>query len=147
MDDIKLFSKNEKEIETLTLAVRIYTQDIGMEFGLEKCALFIMKSGKQYRTEWIELPNQDKIRMLREKETYKYLGILEVDTINLEELKEKTRKLLETKLRSRNFINEINTRAVPLVKYSGPFLNCTREESKQMENSWQCSRPYIQEMT
>ena len=36
MDDIKLFSKNEKELETLIHAVRIYSQDIRMEFGIEK---------------------------------------------------------------------------------------------------------------
>ena len=35
MDDIKLFTKNEKELETLTHAMRIYSQDIGMEFGIE----------------------------------------------------------------------------------------------------------------
>ena len=33
MDDVKLFSKNEKELETLIHAVRIYNQDIGMEFA------------------------------------------------------------------------------------------------------------------
>ena len=31
----KLFAKNEKELETLIHAVRIYSQDIGMEFGIE----------------------------------------------------------------------------------------------------------------
>ena len=31
-------------------------------------------------TEGIELPNQEKIRTFGEKETYKYLGILEVET-------------------------------------------------------------------
>ena len=35
MDDIKLFAKNEKELETLIHAVRIYCQDRGMEFGIE----------------------------------------------------------------------------------------------------------------
>ena len=38
MDDIKLFAKIEKELETLIHAVRIYNQDIEMEFGIEKCA-------------------------------------------------------------------------------------------------------------
>ena len=38
LDDIKLFAKNENELETLIHAVRIYSQDIGMEFGIEKCA-------------------------------------------------------------------------------------------------------------
>ena len=76
MNDIKLFEKNEKELESLIHAVRIYSQDIGMEFGREKCAMFVMKSGKRCLTDGMELPNQDKIRTLAENETYKYLGIL-----------------------------------------------------------------------
>ena len=35
MDDIKLFGKNEKELEILIHAVRIYSQEIEMEFGIE----------------------------------------------------------------------------------------------------------------
>ena len=34
MGEIKLFSTNEKELETLMQTIRIYTQDIGMEFGI-----------------------------------------------------------------------------------------------------------------
>ena len=56
--------------------VRIYSQVIGMEFGIEKCAMLAMKSSKRHLTGGIEVPNQDKIRTLGEKETYKYLGIL-----------------------------------------------------------------------
>ena len=89
----------------------------------------------------MELPNQDKIKTLAEKETYKYLGILEADTIKQVEMKAKilkeylwrTRKLLEIKLFSRNLIKGINTWAVPLVRYSGPFLKWTRDELKQMD--------------
>ena len=44
----------------------------------------------------------------------------------------RTRKLLETKLCSRNLIKGINTWAVLLVRYSGPFLKWTRE-LKQMD--------------
>ena len=65
----------------------------------------------------MELPNQDKIRTLEEKETYKYLAILEADTIKKVEMKEKIkkeylwriRKLLETKLYNRNLVKGINT--------------------------------------
>ena len=71
MDDIKLFAKYEKELETLIHAVRIYSQDIRMEFGIEKCATLVMKSGKRHLIDGIEPPNQDKIRTLGEKETYK----------------------------------------------------------------------------
>ena len=89
----------------------------------------------------MELPRQDEIRTLRKKETYKYLGILEADTIKQVEIKDKikkeylrrTRKLLETKLSSWNLIKGINTWAVPLVRYSEPFVKWTREELKQMD--------------
>ena len=46
MDDIKLFAKNEKELEILIQTIRIYSQDTGMEFGIEKCAKLIMRRGK-----------------------------------------------------------------------------------------------------
>ena len=38
-------------------STRIYSPDLGMEFGIEKCAMIIMKSGKRQITEEIELPN------------------------------------------------------------------------------------------
>ena len=39
-------------------------------------------------TEGIELRNQDKIRKIKEKKTYKYTGILETDTIKQVDIKE-----------------------------------------------------------
>ena len=51
--------------------------------------MLIMKSGKRQMTEGIELINQEKIRTLGEKETYKYLGMLEADTIKHAEMNEK----------------------------------------------------------
>ena len=94
MDDIKLFAKNEKKkiIEILIQTVRIYIQDIGMEYDIEKCAMLVLKSGKRQMTEEVELPNQVVIRTLGEKETYQYLGILGTDTIKQVAMKEKLRK-------------------------------------------------------
>ena len=94
MDDIKLFAKNEKELETLIHAVRIYSQVIGIEFGIEKCTMLVMKSSKRHLTDRMESPNQDKIRMLGEKETFKFLGILEADTIKHVEMRKKFRKYI-----------------------------------------------------
>ena len=92
MDDIKLFAKDEKELETLIDVVRIYSQDIGMEFGLDKCAILIKKSHKRHLADGMELPNQDKIRTPGEMETYKYLGILEADTLKQVGMKENIKK-------------------------------------------------------
>ena len=60
-----------------------------MEFYFKKCALLVRKSGKRHITEGVELLNQEKIRIIGEQETYKYLRILEADTIKQEEMKEK----------------------------------------------------------
>ena len=43
MDDIKIFTKVEKEIETLIQTIRIFSQDMGMEFGIKKCVMLIIK--------------------------------------------------------------------------------------------------------
>ena len=92
-----------------------------------------------------------------------YLGILEAYTIKQVEIKEKklkkeyirrTRKLLQTKLCSRNLVKGINAWAVLLVRYSGPFLKWTGEEHKKIDqrhpqknSQWSCIRHCILEMT
>ena len=103
--------------------------------------MLVMKSGKRHMTDGMEQPNHERIRTLEENETYKYLGILEADTIEHVQMKDtirkeylrRTRKLFETKLSSRNLIKGINSWAVPLVRYSGHFLKWTQEELKQMD--------------
>ena len=52
--------QKQKRLETLIMIVRIYSENIGMEFGIEKCAMLIMKNEKQNMTEKIKLPNQKK---------------------------------------------------------------------------------------
>ena len=94
----------------------------------------------------MELPNHEKIRTFQEYETYKYLCILEADTIKQVQMKDtirkeylrRTRKLLEIKLSSRNLTQRINTWGVPVVRYSEPFLKWTRDKlnkwTKEQEN-------------
>ena len=120
-----------------------------MEFGIEKSAMLVMKSAKRHLTDGMELPNQDKIRTLGEKEMYKYFGILEADTLKQVEMKEKfkkeylkrPRKQLETKLCGRNLIKGINTCSITFVKYSGPFLKWTKEGLKKMDQRTKKKKP------
>ena len=41
--------------------MRIYSQDVGAEFGIEKFAMLIMKSEKRQITEGMKLQNQQKM--------------------------------------------------------------------------------------
>ena len=54
-----------------------------MEFGIEK------KNDKRHMKEGLKQPHQIVIRTLGERETDKYLGILEPDTIKQVGMKEK----------------------------------------------------------
>ena len=66
IDDIKLFANNDKELETLIHTVRVYSRGIGMEFGIEKSAMLVIRSGKRHLTEW---NYQIKARLERSKKT------------------------------------------------------------------------------
>ena len=47
IDDLRYLQN--KKMETLIEIIRIYSQDIGMEFGNEKGTVLIMKNGKGKR--------------------------------------------------------------------------------------------------
>ena len=36
LDDIRIFAKNENELKSLIQTIRIFSQDVGMEFGIGK---------------------------------------------------------------------------------------------------------------
>ena len=41
MDDLKLFTKDKDQIDSLVNTRRIFSEDIKMEFGLPKCKMLI----------------------------------------------------------------------------------------------------------
>ena len=96
--------------------VRIFTQDIRMRFGIQKCATIALKRGKKETNDGILLPNGEMMKDL-ENEGYKYLGVLESSEIKTKEMRGKVRSectrraklLLESKLNGGNVIKAINT--------------------------------------
>ena len=78
MDDLKLFEKSDDQIDSLVQIVFTFSEDIGMEFGLKKCGVVILKKGKLVKFDGIYLPNQEIMKEVDEN-GYTYLGILELD--------------------------------------------------------------------
>ena len=64
-------------METVKHAARICSQYIGMEFGIEKYAMLVMKSVKRYMMEVMELQNQEKNSNARWKGKLQLLGDIE----------------------------------------------------------------------
>ena len=92
-------------------------------------------------TEGIEVLNQEKNQNPRRKGNLQILGNIrsgrhqtsgDFKKINKEYLRG-TIEQLQTKLPSRNLIKGINTWAVALVRFSGPFFKWTREKIQQMD--------------
>ena len=92
MDDLKTFAKNDDEQQRILTIVKDFSDDIKIEFGLEKCAKATFKKGKLTSTESISLGLDTFIQDLEQDTTYKYLGINEGDGIQHAKMKEKIRK-------------------------------------------------------
>ena len=132
MDDITPFDKKTKtkkkqEQTNLIETIKIYQQDIKMEFCIEKCGM----SGKRQRKERIAMSNQERIHTLGEKENYQQSGILEIDTIK--EAEKNTRKETNETTSRKQALQQKSyerdrVRVVFLVRYSGPLLKWTMEE-------------------
>ena len=72
MDHLNLYSQSEKGLDSLVQTVRVFGEDIGMEFGIEKSYMLVMEKGKIVKSVGIELPNGKVINSLQEGESYKY---------------------------------------------------------------------------
>ena len=141
MDELKLYAKTEKELDSLVQTVRVFSEDIGMKFSIEKCSMLVMKRGKKVKSDEIKLPDDTVMKALRDGEGYKYLGILQADDLQkkemkikvLNEYKRRVREIVKTKLNGRNIVKGINTWAIPVLRYSAPFLSWTKTELQSID--------------
>ena len=142
IDDLKLFGKNDDQIDSLVKTVFIFSEDIGMEFDLKKCGAVIPKKGKLVKFDGIHLPNQKRMKEVDEN-GYTYLGILELDEIKEHEMKNKVtagykrrlRLILKSKLNGKNKILAINTWSVALLRYGAGIINWKVDELKKMDRT------------
>ena len=72
MDDLKIFAKSKREVNGLFSTVQILRNDIGMEFGIKKCGVLVLKRGKILSSEGVELPDVERNKET-EKNRYEYL--------------------------------------------------------------------------
>lgn len=140
VDDLKLLAKNDKELEKQLEIVKSFSDDIKMEFGLEKCAKTTFIKGKLSKSKNVSLPDVE-IRSLEHHETYKYLGVEEnegqqhklMKTNLTKEYLRRVRALLKTELSAKNKISAIGSLAVPVLQYSFGIIKWTLAEIKNLD--------------
>ena len=57
LDDLKRFGKSYDQSDSLAQTVHTFGTDIGMEFGIKKCGMLVLKRGKIAKIEGIVLPD------------------------------------------------------------------------------------------
>ena len=140
MDDLKLYGKSQDEVDALLGLVQEYSNDIGMEFGMDKCAVLGIKNGKRVECRGVVLPSGDVMKDVDE-DGYKYLGVLQTEVQMNREMKEKIEKeylrrvklLARSKLYAGNLIRGINAWAIGVVRYSAGILDWTEGDLKRMD--------------
>jgi hypothetical protein len=109
MDDLKLIAKSEEELQRQTQTVKTFSDDIHMEFGLEKCAKITLKIGKLISSQNLVTDNNREIQELEQEKTYKYLGIEESEGIQHQQMKDRLKQEYNRRLRM-VLKSELNTR-------------------------------------
>ena len=69
MDDLKIFAKDDTELEKLLDTVKTFSDEIGMEFGLDKCAKATFKHGKMVKSTNVVLNDNTVIKELDQENT------------------------------------------------------------------------------
>ena len=70
MDYLKLYSKTEKELDSLVQTVRVFSEGIGMKFRIKKCSMLAMKRVKKVKSDGIKLPDDTVMKALRDGERH-----------------------------------------------------------------------------
>ena len=126
VDDLKLYGTSDNQLTGQINTVKNVSEDIKMEFGLDKCPKAPFKRGKNISAKGIPLNDNQVIQDLDQAETYKYLGMKEGEggehhkmKVKIwKEYKRRIKLVLKSEMNARNKIAAINTLAVPVILYS-----------------------------
>ena len=122
--------------------VRIFSEDICMKFGIDKCATVVLRKGKLDKdNNDLVLSNDEIIKSLDENTSYKYLGMLKTENIKNSKMKEqvtseykiKLINILKSKLNAGTLTRTINTWAVFIFRYSAGVIDWTKQELQNID--------------
>ena len=138
MHDLKVYGKNKADIESLVSTVQLVRQDIGMEFGIKKCGVVVLKRRRLCKSEGIKLINGLTIKEV-DGEGYKYLGIPELEKFKEKEMKDIFRAeylrqfklIMKSQLNGKNKIRAANTWTVSLMRYGARIMRIMKNNEME----------------
>ncbi|XP_045463748.1 uncharacterized protein LOC123673305 [Harmonia axyridis] len=141
IDDLKLYAANEEEMKKLLRIVASFTKTIGMEIGMDKCAVVHVRRGQIREGEGLAVMEDLTIPRLSAQEHYKYLGIQQALDIKMPEMKNifrekyftRVKKILQSKLNAKAMFMSMNRWALPCLSYSFGVIKWTAAELKELD--------------
>jgi hypothetical protein len=142
MDDLKLYAGDINQLHSLLETTAIFSSDIQMNFGIEKCAILEAKKGKIVANENINLNfTQQAIPTLEADKTYKYLGIQQSLTQSKDKIKQNLTKsyfyrlklILSSSLNAINKFKSINSWCTPVLMYSFGIVEWSNTELQSLD--------------
>jgi hypothetical protein len=141
MDDIKLYAATQAQMRNLISTTEKFSEDICMEFGIDKCKTLNINKGKMRQFEGFRLHNDDLISAMEEGDVYKYLGFAQSSKIDNSDVKMRMKNvfknrmvsILKTKLNGKNKVKAINTYAVPILTYSFGIIKWTQTDLQELQ--------------
>jgi len=140
MDDNKLYARSDRQLQSLVNTVERMADDVGLTFGLPKCATLTIHRGRAQTTAE-ESSRINMIEPLKEGDTYRYLGFAEsigmphdeIKSTLLTEYKSRVKKVIHASLIGKYTIKAINTYAAPILTYSYGVINWNQDELRGID--------------
>lgn len=142
VDDLKIYAQSPRDLQSMIQKVERFSTNIGMQFGLQKCATTHLKKGRPSENqEEIELVDGTAITQLAHDQTYTYLGIPQKQMNELPKIKQqltkqylnKVKKIWTTELNAKNKCQATNSLALPLVSHTFGSIRWTVEEITDLD--------------
>ena len=141
MDDLKLFARNDIDLQKLMNLVLTFSNAIRMSFGISKCAKLTMKRGRVVQPGPLPLADCLEIPEVGVSGVYRYLGFPEVGGMDhqhckkvvLFEFEHRLRLIWGSLLYGHFKVQATNSFCVPLLSYGFGIVEWTAEELRRMD--------------
>ena len=131
IDDIKLFTANERELYPALKEVKLCLKDLNMSLGNDKCAVMTVKRGEMHHNQALQLDHTTTTKAVQEDQPYKFLGSKEHALQDSRLMTEKTAKeflqrawlIWSSSLSDKYMVQVTTTFALPALTYHIPIIH------------------------
>ena len=141
IDDIKLYTANERELYPALKEVKLCLKNLNMSLGNDKCAVMTVKRGEMHHNQAAQLDHTTAIRAVQEDQPYKFLGTKEQALQDSRLTREETAKeflqrawlIWSSPQSDKHKVQATTTFALPALTYYVPIIHWPVNNLKELD--------------